>query len=113
MRAINVLQGSYAPPATLGNRVEQWRLPIALAAATVLVFVLGQAIGLWKMNAPSGNSTCRRGDVRADAARPEDVDARSQVEGMLRGAVAAARLLAGDSQLAQAVASARRPMSCR
>lgn len=106
--AVNVLQGAYAPPSTLGNQVRQWRLPLALAAATVLVFVLGQAIGLWQMARAERRLDAQTAELFARLLPGQKMlDARSQVEGMLnRAGSGSGALLPVVTLLAQVVAKA-------
>ena len=107
-RAVNVLQGAYAPPSTLGNRLKQWRLPLALAAATLLVFVLGQAIGLWQMKRAERQLDAQTAELFAKLLPGQKMlDARSQVEGMLnRPGSGSGVLLPAVTLLAQAIAKA-------
>jgi general secretion pathway protein L len=104
--AVNLLQGAYSPPSSFGSQLRQWRLPAALAAATLLVFFIGQGLSLWQMS---------RAEKRADAEiaaifgqilpGQKMVDARSQIEGVLRrpGGGSGA-LLPAVSLLSQAMA---------
>ena len=106
--AVNLLQGPYAPPSTIGAQVRQWRVPIALAAGTLLVFLLGQGLSLWQM---------RRAEKQLDAQiaavftqllpGQKMINAREQVEGVLRRSGGGkGALLPAVSLLAKAVAQA-------
>jgi general secretion pathway protein L len=108
LEAINLLQGSYSAPSSLGTQLKQWRIPAALAAGTALVFLVSQGVSLWQMS---------RAEKRVDAQIAELfgqilpgqklINARDQVEGVLRqrgGGNAA--LLPAVSLLAQAMARA-------
>jgi general secretion pathway protein L len=106
--AINLLQGSYAPPSTLGTQLQQWRIPLALAAATALVFVAGQALSLWKLKSAEKQVDAQIAEVFGRALPGQKmVDPREQIEGVLRrtGGGSAA-LLPVVSVLAQAMSGA-------
>ena len=104
-RPVNVLQGAYAPPSSLGSQLRHWRLPGALAAATLLVFVAGQGLRLWQLH---------QAEKRLDAEIAQTfqsilpgqpiVDPRAQVQGVLaRAGAGQGALLPAISLLAQAV----------
>jgi general secretion pathway protein L len=104
-KPINLLQGSFAPPSSLGSHLKQWRLPAALAAATLLLFVGVQGYGLWQLH---------RAEQQVDAqitrlfqqimpGQPI-VDARAQIEGLLaRSGAGGGALLPAVAQIAQAM----------
>ena len=107
-RAVNLLQGTYAPPSSFGSQLRQWRLPVALAAATLLVFLAAQGVKLWQL---------RQAEQKLDAEIAQTfesilpgqpmVDPRAQVQGVLaRAGGGAGSLLPAVSLLAQAVAQA-------
>ena len=102
---VNLLQGAYAPPSSIGSQLRQWRLPAALAAATLLVFVGGQGWRLWHLH---------QAEKQLDAAIAQTfesilpgqriVDPRAQVQGVLAHAGAGqGALLPAIALLAQAV----------
>jgi len=106
--AVNLLQGPYGAPSTIGVQLRQWRIPIALAAGTLLVFLLGQGLSLWQM---------RRAEKQLDAQiaalfsqvlpGQKMINAREQVEGVLRRSGGGkSALLPAVSLLAKAVAQA-------
>ena len=106
---VNLLQGTFAPRSSLGNRLRQWRLPAALAAALALLFVVSQAATLVAAE-PRGEGA-RRADRRRSSRRrcraSRCVDARAQMQGALGSAGGAGDgLLAAMSALAQAMAQA-------
>jgi general secretion pathway protein L len=105
---INLLQGPYAPRSSLGNRMREWRLPAALAAATALLFVTAQAVSLWQLSRAEKALDAQIAEIFAQALPGQPVvDARAQMEGALasRGA-AGGGLLPVVSVLAQAIAQA-------
>ena len=105
-RPINLLQGSFAPPSSLGSQLQQWRLPAILAAATLLLFLGVQGYALWQL---------QRDEKQVDAQLTQlfqqimpgqpIVDARAQVEGLLaRSGAGGGALLPAVAQIAQAIA---------
>ena len=103
--AINLLQGSYAPPSSFGTQLQQWRIPLALAAATALVFVAGQGLSLWKLKSAEKQVDAQISQVFGQVLPGQKmVNAREQIEGVLRrGGGGSAALLPVVSALAQAV----------
>lgn len=103
--AINLLQGSYTPPSSLGTQLRQWRLPIVLAAATALVFLVGQGVSLWKMQRIEKQLDAQIAQVFNQALPGQKmVNAREQIEGVLRrGGGGAAGLLPAVTVLSQVV----------
>ncbi|MGI9245993.1 MAG: type II secretion system protein GspL, partial [Steroidobacteraceae bacterium] len=83
-RAVNLLQGAYAPPSSFGTQLQQWRVPAALAAATLLAFFAVQGVKLWQLH---------RAEKRLDAEIAQTfqsllpgqriVDPRAQLQGVL------------------------------
>ena len=57
--AVNLLQGPYAQRSTVAGRLQRWRLPAALAAACLLMFLVSQALSLWKLSRAEKHSTRR------------------------------------------------------
>jgi len=106
--AINLLQGGYSAPSTLGTQLKQWRIPVALAAATALVFLVGQGLSLWQMQRAERQVDAQIAEVFGQLLPGQKmISARDQVEGVLRrkgGANAA--LLPAVAMLAQAIARA-------
>jgi general secretion pathway protein L len=107
-KPVNLLQGSYAPPSPFGAQLKQWRLPAALAAATLLAFLAVQGVQLWQLS---------RTEKQLDAKITETfnqllpgqpvVDPRAQVQGVLaRAGGGSGALLPAISLLAEAVARA-------
>lgn len=105
--AINLLQGGYAPPSTLGAHVRQWRIPLALAAGVALVFIVGEAVSLWQMTRTEKQVDAQIAEAFNRALPGQKmVNAREQIEGVLRrGGSGGAGLLPTVTTLAQAVAS--------
>lgn len=107
--AINLLQGSYAPVTSLGSQLKQWRLPLALAAATALVFLVSQGFSLWQMHRAEKQVDAQIAAAFSQALPGQKmVNAREQLEGILRrgGGGGGAALLPAVTALAQAVAGA-------
>jgi general secretion pathway protein L len=107
-KPVNVLQGPYAPPSPFGAQLKQWRLPAALAAATLLAFLAVQGVQLWQLS---------RAEKQLDAQITETfnqllpgqpvVDPRAQLQGVLaRAGGGSGALLPAISLLAEAVAQA-------
>jgi general secretion pathway protein L len=104
MHGVNLLQGNYAVKTTGPVALRAWRLPAALAAATVLVILLNQAASLWQL---------ARAEKRLDSEITEIfqsvmpgqpiVDPRAQMEGVLGHGGAQGTLLPALSQLARAM----------
>jgi general secretion pathway protein L len=107
-RPVNLLQGDYAPPSSFGPQLRQWRVPAALAVATLLVFIGSQALELWQL---------RKAERDLDAGIAQTfnsilpgqpmVDPRAQVQGVLaRAGGGQGALLPAVSLLAQAMSQA-------
>ncbi|HET9694621.1 MAG TPA: type II secretion system protein GspL, partial [Steroidobacteraceae bacterium] len=107
-KPVNLLQGAYAPPSSFGSQLRQWRVPAALAAVTLLVFLGAQGVKLWQL---------RTAEKQLDAEIAQTfnsilpgqpmVDPRAQVQGVLaRAGGGHGALLPAVSLLAQAMAQA-------
>ena len=105
-RPINLLQGAYAAPTSFGSQLRQWRLPAALAAATLVAFIGVQGFKLWQLH---------KAEKQLDAQITETfnqilpgqpiVDPRAQIQGVLaRAGGGNGALLPAISLLAQAIA---------
>ncbi len=105
---VNLLQGKYAPRSSLGNRLRQWRLPAALAAALALLFIGSQAATWWQQSRKERALDAEIAQVFAQALPGQPVvDVRAQLQGALGSAGGAGSgLLAAMSALAQATAQA-------
>jgi len=103
---INLLQGPLAPRTSLRNRLREWRLPAALAAALALLFVVGQGVSWWKQSRVEKALDAQIAEVFAQALPGQPLrDARAQMQGALgAGAGAGGGMLAAVSLLAQAMA---------
>jgi general secretion pathway protein L len=102
---INLLQGPYAPRSSLAKHLKLWRLPAAVAAATALVFLAGQAVSLWTLGRAEKALDSEIAQVFSQAMPGQPmVDARAQIQGILGSQVSAgAGLLPAMSALAQAM----------
>lgn len=107
-RPVNLLQGTYSPPSTWHSGLRRWRMPAALAVATLLVFLGVQGFQLWQLS---------QANKRLDAEILQTfnsilpgqpvVDPRAQIQGVLaRAGGGHGALLPAVSLLAQAVAQA-------
>ena len=102
---IDLLQGSFAPRSSLGNRLREWRLPLGLAAGVIALFVVGQGAAWWQQSRAERALDAQISAVFQEALPGQPaVNPRQQMEGIL-GARAAAGggMLAAMSVLAQAV----------
>src|SRR5512141_375583 len=82
---INLLQGPYAAASTIGTQLLQWRVPVALAAATALVFIAGQGLSLWKMKSAEKQVDAQIAQVFGQALPGQKmINAREQIEGVLK-----------------------------
>jgi general secretion pathway protein L len=107
-RAVNLLQGDYAPASSFRTQAKNWRLPAALAAATLLAFFAAQGLRLWQLNkadkALSAQITQQFNQILPG--QPV-VDARAQVQGVIdRAGGGKGALLPALSLLAEAIAQA-------
>lgn len=107
-RPINLLQGPYAAPTSFGSQLKQWRLPAALAVATLVAFVGAQGFKLWQLKAAE-----KRLDAEIQATFNQIlpgqpiVDPRAQIQGVLsRAGSGGGALLPAISLLAQAISQA-------
>jgi general secretion pathway protein L len=105
-RAVNLLQGTYAPPSSFGSQLRQWRVPAALAAATLLVFLGAQGVKLWQLRQAEQKLNAEIAQTFESILPGQPmVDPRAQVQGVLaRAGGGAGALLPAVSLLAQAVA---------
>ncbi len=105
--AVNLAQGEYKPPSAIGGRLREWRLPIGLAAAVVLVFLVNQGWSLWKLSRLDKQLDAEIAEIFAQVLPGQPiVDARAQMEGLLgRGAGASGDLLPAVAVLARAVSA--------
>jgi general secretion pathway protein L len=104
-RAVNLLQGPYAPPSSFGSQLRQWRVPAALAAATLLVFLGAQGVKLWQLRQAEQKLNAEIAQTFESILPGQPmVDPRAQVQGVLaRAGGGAGALLPAVSLLAQAV----------
>jgi general secretion pathway protein L len=105
---VNLLQGAYAPATTIGNRLREWRVPAALAAAVALVFLAGQGLTLYKLARAERQLDAQIAEVFSQALPGQQVrDPRAQMQSVI-GAGGATRgaLLPALSVLAKAMAQA-------
>jgi general secretion pathway protein L len=101
---INLLQGAYAPRSSFGSQLKQWRLPAALAAALVLLFIGTQAATWWQQSRKERALDAEIAQVFAQALPGQPVlDVRAQLQGAL-GSGAGGGLLQAMSALVQAMA---------
>jgi general secretion pathway protein L len=105
-RPINLLQGAYAVPTSFGSQLKQWRLPAALAAATLVAFIGVQGFKLWQLHQAE-----KQLDAQITATFNQIlpgqpiVDPRAQIQGVLaRAGGGSGALLPAISLLAQAIA---------
>jgi len=105
---VNLLQGQYAPRTSLGNRLREWRLPAALAAAVALLFIGSQAATWWQQSRVEKALDAQIKEVFAQALPGQPlVDPRAQLQGALGGAAGAGGgMLAALSALAHAISQA-------
>ena len=105
---VNLLQGPYAPRSSLRTRMREWRLPAALAAAVVLVFVGSHAALWWKQSRAERALDAQIAEIFAQALPGQPVvDPRAQMQGALgAGGAAGGGLLPAMSVVAQAMAQA-------
>ena len=103
---VNLLQGPYAPRSSLRTRIREWRLPAALAAAVVLVFVGSHAALWWKQSRAERALDAQIAEIFAQALPGQPVvDPRAQMQGALgAGGAAGGGLLPAMSVIAQAMA---------
>ena len=105
---VNLLQGAYAPRSSLGNRLREWRLPAALAAASALLFIGTQTAAWITQSRAEKALDAQIAEVFAQALPGQPVvDPRAQMQGALGVAGSAgAGLLPAMSVLARAMAQA-------
>jgi len=103
--AVNLLQGPYAPRSRASGQLQRWRVPAALAAACVIVFVAGQALSLWKLGRAERSLDAQITEVFQQALPGQPiVDPRAQMQGVLGGGAGSSALLPALTVLAQAMA---------
>ena len=84
---VNILQGAYAAPSSFGTQFKRWRLPMALAAATLLAFLAAQGMKLWQLHKAEQQLDTQITQVFNQVLPGQPiVDARAQLEGVLRRA---------------------------
>lgn len=105
---VNLLQGAFAPRTSLRNRMREWRLPAALAAAIALLFVGSQAATWWQQNRAEKALDAQIAAVFAQALPGQPiVDPRAQMQGVLgTTGGSGGNLLAAMSMVAQAMSEA-------
>lgn len=105
-RAINLLQGAYAPPSSFTTQFRRWRVPAALAAATALVFIAGQALELWQLRSAERRLDAQITETFSQALPGQPiVDPRAQLQGVLdRAGGGQGAMLPALTLLAHAVA---------
>jgi general secretion pathway protein L len=104
---VNLLQGPYAPRSSLRTRMREWRLPAALAAAVVLVFVGSHAALWWQQSRAERALDAQIAEIFAQALPGQPVvDARAQMQGALGAGGTAGGLLPAMSIIAQAMTQA-------
>jgi general secretion pathway protein L len=104
---INLLQGPFAPPSSFRTRLKQWRVPVALAAATLVAFVAAQGLQLWQLHRAERQLDAQITTVFNQALPGQPiVDPRAQLQGVLsRAGASQDALLPAVALLAQAVAA--------
>jgi type II secretion system protein L len=107
-KPINLLQGAYAAPSSFGTRLQQWRLPAALAAATLVVFIGSHALQLWKLHKAEQQLDAQLTQAFHQVLPGQPiVDARSQIQGVIaRAGGGQGAMLPAVSMVAQAIAQA-------
>ena len=105
---VNLLQGPYAPSSTIATRLREWRVPAALAAAVVLVFLAGQGISIYRLSRVEKQLDAQIAEVFSQALPGQPVvDPRAQMQGVLgSGGAAQGAMLPAIAALAQAMAQA-------
>jgi general secretion pathway protein L len=106
-KGVNLLQGSYQPPTSLGSQLKLWRVPLALAAAVLLVFLLDQGMSLWRLHRDEKQLDAQIAEVIKQMLPGQKIAGppRAQVEDVLRRAGGGGgALLPAMSLLARAVA---------
>jgi general secretion pathway protein L len=105
---VNLLQGPYAVGSSLGTRLKEWRLPAALAAGTVLLFVANQGLAWWQAHKAEQALDAQIAEVFAQILPGQPVvDPRAQIQGAIgAGAKDGGGLLPAMTLLAEALAQA-------
>jgi general secretion pathway protein L len=104
--AVNLSQGPFAPSGSIGRRLRPWRLPAGLAAASLLIFLVGQGLSLWRMSTAEKQLDASIAEVFSTVLPGQPMlDPRAQMEGILgRGGSTGGALLPALSALAKAIA---------
>jgi general secretion pathway protein L len=116
--ALNLLQGPYAARSSLATGLRRWRLPMALAAATVLVFVTAQVVTAWQFSRTEKRLDAEITKLFTQALPGQKiVDPRAQMQGVLGDGGGNSALLPALSALSHALAGIQRArvesISCR
>ncbi|MFO1394251.1 MAG: type II secretion system protein GspL [Steroidobacteraceae bacterium] len=102
---VDLLQGAYASQGSVAAGLRRWRLPAALAAGIVLVYVVGHAITAVQLHRAERALDAQMAQVFQQAMPGQKaVDPRAQMQGMLGGAAGPSALLPTLSALSHAVA---------
>jgi general secretion pathway protein L len=103
---VNLAQGAYAPPSAIGGRLRAWRLPLSLAAAVLVAFLVQQGFALWQLSRAEKQLDAEIAELFSQVLPGQPiVDARAQMEGLLgAGGRAKGTLLPAVAVLASAVA---------
>ncbi|MFN8604458.1 MAG: type II secretion system protein GspL [Candidatus Binatia bacterium] len=102
---VDLLQGPYAAQGSVAARLKRWRLPAALAAGVVLVYVVGHVIAAVQMHRAERALDAQITQVFQQALPGQKaIDPRAQMQGMLGGAGGPSALLPTLSALSHAVA---------
>jgi type II secretion system protein L len=108
LHAVNMLQGAYAAKSNVGSGLRQWRLPAALAAGVVLMFLVGQAASIWQLSRAEKKLDAEIAQIFGSVLPGQPiVDARAQMEGVLGHGGQAGTLLPVLSHLARAMTESR------
>jgi general secretion pathway protein L len=103
--ALNLLQGPYAARSSLATGLRRWRLPMALAAATALVFVTAQLVSAWQFSRTEKALDAEMAKLFAQALPGQKiVDPRAQMQGVLGDGGGSSALLPALSALSRALA---------
>jgi general secretion pathway protein L len=116
--ALNLLQGPYAARSSLATGLRRWRLPMALAAATVLVFVTAQVVTAWQFSRTEKRLDAEITKLFTQALPGQKiVDPRAQMQGVLGDGGGNSALLPALSALSHALAGIQQArvesISCR
>jgi general secretion pathway protein L len=99
--SVNLLQGSYVQRSSTASRIRQWRLPAALAAASLLLFLVTQGISVWRLSRAEKTLDAQITEVFKQALPGQPVvDPRAQMQGVLGSSAGKGALLPALSVLA-------------